>query len=471
MSDQMVGNVSLKKRVRGWMMFDWATQPFYTLGLTFIFGPYFAVVAADYFMSTGIDEKSANAQAQSMWSLGQGVAGVFIAIAGVIIGAYADSTGRRMPWMIGFSIIYVIGSWSLWYMLPDGSALWFSLIMFSLAFIAGEFMLIFTNAILPSLGDDDEIGKISGSGAAIGYWGGFVAFVIMFALFVESEAGGNTMAGLTPAFGFLDSEMREGTRFVGPFIAIWFMIFMIPYFRNVKESSKPNRDGGIGKAMSDLWTSLRNVYHRKSLFSFLISSMLYRDALNGLYAFGGVYAALVLGWTTMQLGIFGIISIITAAVATQISGRFDARLGPRPVITFHIWVLIVVCLVIIGMSRTSFWGIALPEGSGLPDIVFMICGACIGGSGGGIYAASRSMMVRHTHPARPTEAFGLFALSGKATAFLAPTLIGLFTILFNDARLGFSPVVGLFILGMILLRWVQPDGDRAEWSKSSIPAP
>ncbi|MEO0358296.1 MAG: MFS transporter, partial [Pseudomonadota bacterium] len=100
-----------------------------------------------------------------------------------------------------------------------------------------------------------------------------------------------------------------------------------------------------------------------------------------------------------------------------------------------------------------------------------ICGAAIGGSGGGIYAASRSMMVRHTNPERPTEAFGLFALSGKATAFLAPSLIGLFTYLLNDARLGFSPVIGLFIIGMILLRWVNKDGDRAEWSKSSIPAP
>jgi UMF1 family MFS transporter len=141
------------------------------------------------------------------------------------------------------------------------------------------------------------------------------------------------------------------------------------------------------------------------------------------------------------------------------------------VINFHIWVLIFVCLVIVGMSRTSFYGIPLPEGSNLPDIMFMICGAAIGGAGGGIYSASRSMMVRHTNPERPTEAFGLFALSGKATAFLAPTLIGLFTYLLNDARLGFSPVIGLFIIGMILLRWVQPDGDRAEWSKSSIPAP
>ncbi|MEM6371994.1 MAG: MFS transporter, partial [Pseudomonadota bacterium] len=302
--------------------------------------------------------------------------------------------------------------------------------------------------------------------------GGFVAFLIMIVLIAESEPGGTTMIlGLDPAFGLLNAETREGTRAVGPFIAIWFIIFMIPYFLWVREVQPRQRQGGVREAMQDLKTSLQNVVKRSSLFSFLISSMLYRDALNGLYAFGGVYAALVLGWTTFQLGIFGIISIITAAVATQISGRFDSRLGPRPVITFHIWVLIIVCLVIVGMSREAFYGIPLPEGSNLPDILFMICGAAIGGSGGGIYAASRSMMVRHTHPERPTEAFGLFALSGKATAFLAPFLIGLFSTMTGSAQLGYVPVIALFVLGLFLLRYVNPEGDHAKWSKSEVPAP
>ncbi|MEM1233159.1 MAG: MFS transporter [Pseudomonadota bacterium] len=467
-----MADISTKKRIWGWMAFDFATQPFYTLGLTFIFGPYFAVVAAQYFLETGLDQQTASARAQTMWSWGQGVAGIFIAFAGVMLGAYADSTGRRMPWIWFFAVLYFAFTWMLWWMVPDGSNLWFGLIVFSLGFIAAEFMLIFTNAQLPSLGDDEDVGKISGSGAAIGYWGGFLAFLLMIFLIAESEPGGTTMIlGLDPAFGLLESDTREGTRAVGPFIAIWFAIFMIPYFLWVREVRPPQHQGGVSEAMRDLKTSLVNVVKRSSLFSFLISSMLYRDALNGLYAFGGVYAALVLGWTTFQLGIFGIISIITAAVATQISGRFDGRFGPRPVIVFHIWVLIVVCLTIVGMSREAFFGVPLAEGSNLPDILFMICGAAIGGSGGGIYAASRSMMVRHTHPERPTEAFGLFALSGKATAFLAPTLIGLFTYLLNDARLGFSPVIALFIIGMILLRWVHPDGDQAEWSKEAIPVP
>jgi UMF1 family MFS transporter len=71
------------------------------------------------------------------------------------------------------------------------------------------------------------------------------------------------------------------------------------------------------------------------------------------------------------------------------------------------------------------------------------------------------MMVRHTNPDRPTEAFGLFALSGKATAFLAPVLIGVFTTLTGSVQLGFLPVILLFLLGLLLLVWVNKDGDRA----------
>tara|TARA_B100000780_G_scaffold61054_1_gene39274 strand:- start:843 stop:2225 length:1383 start_codon:yes stop_codon:yes gene_type:complete len=460
MSDAVGENINLKKRVRGWMMFDWATQPFYTLGLTFIFGPYFASVASDTFLNSGMDEATADASAQTIWSWGQAVAGLFVAVFGILAGAYADSTGKRMPWLWAASIIFVICTWMLWFMVPDGSAIWSSLIIFSIAFVAAEFALVFTNSVLPSLGGRKEVGKISGNGAALGYTGGILSLFIM--LFFFFDDGGKTFIGLEPGFGLLDPENREGTRAVGPLISIWFIIFMVPYFMWVKEDTKPNQQGGFSKSMSELKASMLGMLKRPSLFSFMGAQMFYRDALNGLYAFGGVYAVLVLDWGLTQLGIFGIIGGISAALVTWISGKYDRKLGPKPVIYFHVWVLIFVSFCIIGMSRTSFYGIALPVGSNLPDIIFYICGAAIGGSGGGIYAASRSMMVRHTNKARPTEAFGLFALAGKATAFLAPLLIGIFTYLLNDARLGFSPVIGLFILGMFLLRWVHPDGDQAD---------
>lgn len=454
-----------KKRIWGWMTFDWASQPFYTLGLTFIFGPYFAAVAADHYLGTGLDAATADARAQGIWSGGQTVAGLFIAFSAPFLGAFADNSGRKMPWIAFFSVIYVIATFMLWGLTPDGANIIWMLVVFYLGFIAAESALNFVNAILPSLGSKEEIGRISGSGAAFGYWGGVVSLFIMLLLLAENEQG-VTLLGNAPLFG-LNPEMREGTRAVGPFIAIWFAIFMVPFFLLVRDDPKlGGKPTNMGAVAGELWQTLKGVTQRKSLLNFLLGSMLYRDALNALYAFGGVYAALVLDWQTIQIGVFGIVAAIAAAITTWLSGLADQRFGPKPVIRMSVWALIVVCIIIVGMSREDVFGIPLAEGSAIPDIIFYICGAVIGGAGGAVYCSSRSMMVRHTHPERPAEAFGLFALSGKATAFLAPASITLFTYLTNSNQLGFLPVIFLFLAGLILLRWVKPEGDRDAWASS-----
>ena len=453
-----------KKRIWGWRAFDWASQPFYTLGLTFVFGPYFAAVATQYYMGTGLEENAADAQAQQIWFLGQTVAGIIIAITAPILGAFADSSGRKVPWIVLFSLIYLAATVSLWGLTPDGSFLIWALVIFYVGFFAAETILNFVNAILPSLGTEDEIGRISGSGASFGYWGGVVSLFIMLLLFVESPETGLTLLGNPPLLG-LDATQMEGTRSVGPFIAIWYLIFMVPFFLWVRDERPPvNRRKT--PALSGLADTISSLSKRKSLGAFLLGSMFYRDALNALYAAGGVYAALVLDWGTIQIGTFGIIAAIAAAITTWLAGLADQRFGPKPVIRVAVWVLIVVSVFIVGMSREQLFGMPLADGSSLPDIIFYICGVCIGGAGGAVYSASRSMMVRHTHPDRPAEAFGLFALSGKATAFLAPASISLFTILTGNVQLGFLPVIFLFLIGLFLLRWVNKEGDRAEWSAS-----
>ncbi len=454
-----MAEISARKRIWGWYWFDWASQPYHTLLLTFIFGPYFASVAATHFMSTGLDELAADARAQSVWSWGLAIAGLIVGFGAPIMGALADTAGRVRPWVAGFGILCFAGAYSLWWTLPDGSNIWQMLFAFGVGFIGAEFALVFTNSQLPTLADKDEVGQISGSGFAFGYVGGLVALVIMLVIFVEQPSG-KTLVGLTPGFGLLDAEAREGTRFVGPFVAVWFAIFMIPYALWVKDGPKTGAKHSFSGAMAILTRSIKSLRHKRSLAAYLGSSMFYRDALNGLYGFGGVYAGLVLNWPIVLIGVFGIISGIAAAFFSWLGGGVDSKRGPKPVIIGSIIVLMFVCLVVVNMTREAVFGIALAEGSNLPDIIFFGCGILIGGMGGTLQSASRSMMVRHADPDAPAESFGLYGLSGRATAFMAPTLIGLVTALTGSARLGVSPLIGLFAVGLILLVWVKPDGEH-----------
>ncbi|MFB2530616.1 MFS transporter [Paracoccus sp. p3-h83] len=450
--------VSAKKRIWGWYFFDWASQPYNTLVLTFIFGPYFAEVARAHFAAQGMEAAAAGAAAQSAWGWGLTASGIIIAILAPLLGAVADQSGRRMVWIWIFSVFYVVGSLGLWWLVPVQPPLMSVVILFGIGLIGMEFTTIFTNALLPDLAEDEQLGGISGSGFAFGYAGGVVSLAIMLALFAESGVTGKTLIGLDPILG-LDATAREGTRFVGPFSAIWYVVFMIPFFLWVREPRSTRAPVDLGRAWRDLMALLRSLPGRRSLSAYLGSSMLFRDALNGLYAFGGVYASGVLGWSVIQIGIFGVISAVAAAIVSWIGGRADRRYGPKPVLIATVLALIAVCTVIVGMTPASVWGV--PISPATANAIFYACGVVIGGAGGSLQSASRTMMVRHTTPDRATEAFGLYALSGKATAFLAPALIAGVTAITSSQRLGISPLIGLFILSLVLLIWVKPQGDRA----------
>lgn len=448
------------KEIWGWWFFDWASQPYHTLLVTFVFGPYFAFAATQHFLDIGLENAAAKAQAQATWSTCLSIIGLVIGLCAPFWGAWADATGRRMRWMKVFALFCMIGAAGLWYAAPDGSNLWFAMVSFGIGFIAVEFAAIFVNAQLPTLANRDDIGEVSGSGFAFGYLGGVIALFIALLLFVE-QGNGKTLIGIDPILG-LNATTKEGTRAIGPFVAIWFAVFLTPYFIWVKDTPRDRvQSVSLVQAFSSVIKTVKALRGRKSLSMFLGASMLYRDALNGIYGFGGVYAGLVLGWDIPQIGKFGVVAAISSVVLCWLGGRADRRFGPKPVIMVSIFALCLVCITIICMSRQQLFGVPLPSGSILPDVIFFGCGIVIGGFGGTLQAASRTLMVRHTIAQTATQAFGLYGLTGRATAFLAPGLITGVTLLTENARIGLTPVLGLFLLGLFLLFWVDAAGDQA----------
>ncbi|MGI9356126.1 MAG: MFS transporter [Rhizobiaceae bacterium] len=442
-----------KAAIWGWMLFDWASQPFHTLLVTFIFGGYFAgKVAPD------------PVTAQEWWSWMLVAVGVTLAVGAPLLGAFADTTGPRKPWVALFSVFAIAGSCYLWFAVAGDSSNAFAILLaFGIMLFGVEFAIVFTNAIMPDLVSREELGRLSGNGWALGYVGGVVSLLIMLLLMIESSPdSGQTLVGVTPILG-LDEIPYGGERASGPLSGLWYLIFVLPFFIFTPDTPRREKvQGAVSKALGELAATIKNLPKTPSLFAYLGSSMFYRDSLNGLYTFGAIYASGILGWEATQLGLFGILAALTGAIGAWWGGQLDDARGPRFVISGSILILIVVCIIIVTTNRESVLMIPIAEAPGpfaLSDIVFYICGAFIGAAGGSLQAASRTLMSDQAQDGNMTEAFGLYALSGKATAFLAPALVGLFTAVSGDQRIGITPLILLFLVGLVLLRWVREHGD------------
>ena len=434
----------------GWYAFDWASQPFHTLLITFIFAPYLKELLGS------------GSSAQTVWGLAVGAAGLIIALASPWLGAVADRAGGRMGFVAGFSVLYVLGAWGLWWSAPSGFSLPWLMASFVIGMIGVEFTTLFTNSMLPDLATKERVGRASGTGWALGYVGGLIALVFVLVALADNAATGKTLIGISPLFG-LDAAAREGVRAVGPFTALWYLVFMVPFFLWVRLPAAEGRIGlvsALRRAGPDLAVSLRALPKSRPYAAFLAASMLYRDALNGFFAFGGIYAAGVLGWSITAIGVFGIITLITGALFAWLGGRADDRFGPRAVIVLCLVVLIASTSALATLSRASAFGIVVAEGSRLPDIGFFLLGGLIGAAGGALQAASRTLLTRLAPQGEMTQAFGLYALAGKATAFLAPLSISAITHLSGNQTLGLAPLIVLFLAGLILLLWAKPQGDR-----------
>ncbi|MCF6301696.1 MAG: MFS transporter [Devosiaceae bacterium] len=440
-----------KKGVMSWMFFDWAAQPFHTLLITFIFAPYFVAFVAP----NPVD-------GQVMWGNATAIAGLIIAIMAPILGSVADASGPRKPWIAAFSLLAIVGATALYWAVPSAigtpSTITLALGAFVVALIGIEFAAVFTNAMMPSLVPRKEMGKLSGSGWALGYVGGLVALIFVLAFMSASPETGKTLLGFSPIFG-MDAATNEGDRASGPLSAIWYLIFIIPLFLFTPDKKKiAGAKVKISEGLNNLYATLISLPKRPSLFSFLFSSMLYRDGLNALYAFGGIYAATVLGLSIVEVGVFGILAALTGAIGAFIGGRLDAKFGPRPVVFISCWLLVLACTIIVSTTQ-EFALFVLPiTNPSTPLMVFYAAGMLIGAAGGTLQAASRTLLIDQVDKKDATQAFGLYALAGRATAFIGPWAIAFVTAATQSQRIGITPVIALLILGAIGLLWVKPRG-------------
>ena len=436
-----------RRGIAGWMMFDWAAQPFFTVVITFIFGPYFvSQLATDPDLG------------QAWWGYAVAVSGLIIAILSPVLGSIADVIGPRKPWIASFAVVKVLALIGLWWAAP-GTPLIYPFVLIVLASIAAEFSIVFNDSMMPRLVGPDSVGRISNIAWGLGYLGGMIALIAVIALMAGSPETGKTMIGIEPIFG-LDPATGEGARATGPLAAIWYLVFVLPMFLFTPDIYRTaSVSHAVRTGLAELAGTISEVRERAGILRFLIARMIYQDGVNGLLALGGTFAALMFGWQTMEIGIFGIILNVVAIGGCLWASRLDLKLGSKAIVVLSLVALLAATLGIIstGPGFTLFG--LVPLGSedsgglfGTPaEKVYILFGLLIGLSFGPVQASSRSYLARSVHPGEAGRYFGLYALAGRATSFLAPFSVATVTLWSGSARVGMAALLVFFIAGLAIL--------------------
>ncbi len=403
-----------------WCLYDWANSAFPTVVVTFVFAAYFTQsVAEDPILGT------------ASWGHTLSLAALIVAISSPILGAIADKTGSCKSWLGGFTVMSILAAAMLWFIEPSPSYALLALFLVGLGVIAFDFAAVFYNALLPSLVPPDKVGRLSGWGWGAGYAGGLVCLVIALLGLVQTEA---------PWFGLV-RDRAEHVRATMLLVAIWYGIFSIPIFLFTPDPGRAKRSVGmaIRPGLRELLLTLRNVRQHRNTAKFLVGRMLYTDGLNTLFSFAGIYAAGAFGMTVSEIIRFGIALNVTAGLGAVAFAWIDDWIGSKKTV-----VISLVSLIIFGSA------LLLVESKPL----FWLLGLAIGIFVGPLQAASRSFMARLAPKEMETEMFGLYAFSGKATAFLGPLLVSTVTLQFGSQRLGMATVLCLFLAGLLVLSTV-----------------
>jgi len=401
------------KKLFNFALYDFANSAFTTIIITFIFSTYFAKQIAPN-----------PVLGQSYWGWAIGFTGLLVALIGPLIGSFADKKNCTEFFIKLFTIICIILTSFLWFSKPSEKYLLYTLIIVALANFFYELSLIFYNSILKRISNSNNLGKSSGFSFALGYIGGILILIVCIKIFIDND--------VLP-FG-LSKENSENIRATSIVVALWYLIFSIPFLFSLKKEIKNKIDrssNSIKKIKNLIWNKGLN-----NLGKFLLARMLYADGLNAIIIMGGIFAVGVFNLEIKDLLVLSVLMNITAFIGAIIGGYANDKFSSKSVIIFSLLGLIFSSAIILFIKTKIF---------------FLIFASINGLFIGPIQSASRVFITKSIDKNNQASGFGLFALSGKLTSFIGPLLVSTLTYISNSQRIGFSAAIILLLIGLLIL--------------------
>ena len=433
-----------------WALGDGARSPFNVLVNIFVFSAYFSTVVI-----------TDPVKGQTTWALLTSTSSLIIALSAPILGAIADAGGRRKPWLAFCVIVGAPCMLATWWALPNmTSGMLKMMIPLIIAQIIFEYTSVFTNAMLPNVAPPGKLGFLSGLGFSLGNAMGILAFLFFLLAWSWNPH---------PLFG-LDSALHQPERAVGVLSAIWFVAFAIPLFLFTPDSPSSGRSvpQAISQGLRQLWATIRKIGNYKNLVVFLISRMIYNEGFIALMLFTGVFAAGILHWNAKMLVVEGLANSVVATLGGLFAGWLDEKVGSKKAIMVFVLGGLIANVIIFSVTPDMVFFVHIDPTAyvtgglypTLPDKVFLVAQCSIAFFVTGGLVTSRAMMAKLSPRAMLNEFFGLYSMSGTATAFVGPAAIAIVTTLFHVQRAGVMVGVVFLLIGLLIMFAVkEPRGE------------
>ena len=406
-------SLTFTKEIKSWIAYDAGNSAFATTVIAAFFPLFFSS-----YWAGNIDEITS----AKYFTAGLTIMNLVILIGMPIIGAITDVKNLTKTFFSVFSFLGALLVISFAFVSENE---WlFALILYGIALFCFSAAIVLYDKILIYISSSHNISKVSGFGYSVGYLGGGTLFVI------------NAFMVMNPSFfGLENSAAAIKLSFVT--VGIWWIIFTLPLFINYEQPKI--QEGKIIDAFKQIYKTFIDITNQKNIVLFLIAFFLYIDGVHTVMSLAAIFAnSIGIGQESIILAL--ILVQFVAAPATFIWSYVSTRYGDKTVI--YITILIYIGVIFYSMGLDNAY-----------EFYFMA--GLIGSVQGGIQASSRSLFAKIIPEDKSGEFFGFYNTFGRAGSVIGPLLVNVFLVAFNNIRIALIPLIVLFILGALFLKFVK----------------
>ncbi|PKN73020.1 MAG: MFS transporter [Candidatus Cloacimonetes bacterium HGW-Cloacimonetes-3] len=396
--------MKLNRNIMGWMFYDFANSAFTTIIVT--------VVYSVYFINNVVGGTSG--YGEMLWGRAIGISMTMVALSAPILGAVADYSRSKKKLLFINCYLTVIFTALLYFVHPG--QVFLGMLFFIIANFGFNSANVFYDAFLPEICSQEDIGKVSGFGWALGYVGGLISLLVALVL------------------------VKQNVRYVFPAVAVHFFLFSLFTFFWLKEFKRPSkRSNYLRVAYQRIYFSVKNIAKQPQLLRYIISYFIYNDGITTVIVFASIYGIERFGMKTTDMIIYFILAQFTSIIGSGIFGWFTDKFNVKLSLSISllIWIVVVVWAYFCGSAREYYY-------------VGLLAGLAIGSS----QSNSRTMLSMLTPKTRQAEFFGFYTLTGRLSSIIGPILYGWIAHKTGDIRYSILSLILFFVVGWIILQSV-----------------